>query len=575
MLARLSASNYALIETLEVEFRPGLNILTGETGAGKSILIGALGLALGERADSDSVRTGSRQAVVEAEFRVDDLRAMKRLFEELQLEWTGELLLRREVSAAGKGRAFVNDSPVPLSGLKRLGDAVLDMHGQHQHQSLLYEERHLDFLDGYARTAPEREAAGKLFQEHRRIQTELRELRNREQLTREKLDLYAFQVREIESARLAEGEEDDLERQQAVLANSEKLFSLASDGYSLLYQNEGSITEQLGAARKAVEQIAGIDARAGELSKSLSAAGDQLDEAARELRKYRDSVQFDPGRLEEIRQRLDLIRTLRKKYGSREGGVAAVLSHLHRIKSEVDAVEHGEERIARLEAGLGEKRRELEKACLELSDKRQAAAKKMAREVQAQLKDLGMEKSSFRVEVARTEDREGLVRHEKKNYRTEPSGIDQVRFLISPNAGEELKPLVKIASGGEVSRVMLAVKTILAEADQVSSLVFDEIDVGIGGRVAEAVGKKLRQIGERRQVLCITHLPQIAALAQAHYRVSKREQGGRTLTTVEALSEKERVEEVARMLGGEKVSESAMKHAREMVGSGPAGAGDP
>jgi len=214
MLARLSASNYALIETLEVEFRPGLNILTGETGAGKSILIGALGLALGERADSDSVRTGSRQAVVEAEFRVDDLRAMKRLFEELQLEWTGELLLRREVSAAGKGRAFVNDSPVPLSGLKRLGDAVLDMHGQHQHQSLLYEERHLDFLDGYARTAPEREAAGKLFQEHRRIQTELRELRNREQLTREKLDLYAFQVREIESARLAEGEEDDLERQQ-------------------------------------------------------------------------------------------------------------------------------------------------------------------------------------------------------------------------------------------------------------------------------------------------------------------------------------------------------------------------
>lgn len=568
MLTRLSVQNYALIESLEVEFQPGLNILTGETGAGKSILIGALGLALGERADSDSVRTGARQAVVEADFRIDSHGALKGLFDELGLEWTGALSVRREVSAAGKSRALVNEGQVPLAGLKRIGDAILDMHGQHQHQSLLYEERHLDFLDGYARTWPERERAGVLFADHRRIRSELEELRSREKLTKEKLDLYAFQIKEIEAAKLAEGEEEELEREQAVLSNSEKLFSLASDGYRLLYENEGSVSEQLGAAQRALEQIAGIDGRIEEMRQGASAASAQLEELARELRRYRDSIQFDPGRLEEIRQRLDLVRALKKKYGSREGGVASVLNHLVRIKSEVDSVEHGQERIAKLENELENRRRELERACLELSEKRQEAAKRMGKEVLNQLKDLGMEKASFKVEVTQAEEEGGLVRKGGKSYRAEASGIDQVRFLIAPNTGEELKPLSKIASGGEISRVMLAVKTILAEVDQVSSLVFDEIDAGIGGRVAEAVGRKLRQIGERRQVLCITHLPQIAALAQAHYRVSKVEQGGRTLTTVERLLEKERVEEVARMLGGEKVSESALRHAREMVGSG-------
>ncbi len=568
MLIRLQVQNYALIESLEVEFRPGLNILTGETGAGKSILIGALGLALGERADSDSVRTGAKQAVVEAEFRIDRYQAVKGIIEELGLEWTGELSIRREVSAAGKSRALVNDAQVPLFSLKRIGDAILDMHGQHQHQSLLYEERHLDFLDGYARTWPERGAIDALFREHQDIRSELEALRSQEKLTREKLDLYAFQIREIEAAKLSEGEEEELGREQAVLANSEKLHSLAAEAYHLLYQNEGSISEQLGAARKALEQIAAIDGRAQETVEGLASLGDQVDEVSREVRRYRDSIHFDPLRLEEIRQRLDLIRMLRKKYGSPEGRTAAVLEYLARIKSEVDLVEHGQERIAKLEGELEAKRRELETLCLELSDKRQAAAQKMAREVLGQLKDLGMEKASFKVEVAQSDEEGGLVRRGGKTYRAGPSGMDQARFLISPNAGEELKPLARIASGGEISRVMLAVKTILAEADQVSSLVFDEIDSGIGGRVAEAVGRKLRQIGEKRQVLCITHLPQIAALAQAHYRVAKREQSGRTLTTVEPLSEKERIEEVARMLGGEKVTESALRHAREMVGSG-------
>lgn len=567
MLKKLTVKDYALIDSLEVEFAPGLNILTGETGAGKSILIGALGLVLGERADTDSVRTGTKAAVVEAEFSLGKMKDLSAVFGELDLDWSGDLLVRREVASTGKSRAFVNDSPVTLANLKRIGDAILDMHGQHEHQSLLYEERHLDYLDGFAQTWPEREAFEKLFRQYQETRSELEALRNREQLTREKLDLYNFQIREIESASLAEGEEEALEAERTVLENSEKLFSLASASYQLLYQQDGSITEQFSALERTVDEVSGIDPRMEPALKSISSVNDQIEEIARDLRKYRDSISFDPQRLEEIRNRLDLIRTLKKKYSGKEGTIAAVLAHFAKIKAEVDSVEHGEENIKKLEAGLETKRREMEQSCLELSQKRQAAAKKMAKEVVGQLKDLGMEKASFKIEVAQVEEIEGPVQHDKKRLKTDATGIDAVRFLISPNPGEELKPLAKIASGGEISRVMLAIKTILSEADAVPVLVFDEIDAGIGGRVAEAVGVKLREIARTRQVLCITHLPQIASLAQSHYLISKEEKGGRTLTSARTLAERERIEEIARMLGGSRITETTLKHAREMLKS--------
>jgi len=565
MLKKLTVKDYALIDSLEVEFAPGLNILTGETGAGKSILIGALGLVLGERADTDSVRTGAKAAVVEAEFVLGKNKDLSTVLGELEMEWSGDLLVRREVASTGKSRAFVNDSPVTLANLKRIGDAILDMHGQHEHQSLLYEERHLDYLDGFAQTWPERTLTGELFHEYQRIKTELEALCNKEQLTREKLDLYNFQIKEIESAGLIEGEEETLESERTVLENSEKLFSLASAGYQLLYQQDGSITEQFSALERSVEEISGIDPRTEPTLKSISSVNDQIEEIARDLRKYRDGISFDPQRLEEIRNRLDLIRTLKKKYSGKEGTIAAVLAHYDRIKAEVDSVEHGEENIKKTEAQLEAKRRELEKACITLSEKRQTAAKKMAKEVVGQLKDLGMEKASFKVEVAQIEEAEGPVQQNKKWLKTDATGIDAVRFLISPNPGEDLKPLAKIASGGEISRVMLAVKTILSQADAVSVLVFDEIDAGIGGRIAEAVGIKLREISSARQVLCITHLPQIASLGGSHYRVSKEEKGGRTITSVAKLDQKERIEELARMLGGSKITETTLKHAREMI----------
>ncbi len=565
MLKKLIVKDYALIEALEVEFSPGLTILTGETGAGKSILIGALGLVLGERADTDSVRSGAKSAMVEAEFYLKGYNAVKNIFAELEMDWFDELLIRREVASTGKSRAFINDSPVTLASLKRIGDAVLDMHGQHEHQSLLYEDRHLDYLDGYARTWPERTQVSELFQQYQKIKSELEALRTREQLTKEKLDLYSFQIKEIESATLAEGEEEGLESQRTILENSEKLSALASESYQLLYQQDGAITEQFSALEKSVEEISGIDSRLESTLKAVTSVNDQIEEIARDLRKYRDGISFDPQRLEEIRNRLDLIRTLKKKYAGRERSITAVLAHHARIRSEVDSVEHGEEQIQKLENDLEAKRQELEKSCLGLSAKRQNAARKMSKEVVTQLKDLGMEKASFKVAVSQIEDPAGLTVDNKKRFKTESSGIDLVRFLISPNPGEDLKPLAKIASGGEISRVMLAIKTILSEADAVPVLVFDEIDAGIGGRIAEAVGVKLKEISSARQVLCITHLPQIASLAKSHFLVSKDEQKGRTITSVNALSEKEKIEEIARMLGGSKITDTTLSHAREML----------
>lgn len=566
MLKKLIVKDYALMDSLEVEFTPGLNILTGETGAGKSILIGALGLVLGERADTDSVRSGAKSAIVEAEFSLKDFAAAKKIFGELDIDWSDDLLIRREVSSAGKSRAFINDSPVTLANLKKIGDAVLDMHGQHEHQSLLYEEKHLDYLDGYARTWPERILTGELFQQHQKIKSELEALRTREQLTKEKLDLYSFQIKEIESAALAEGEEEGLESEKTILENSEKLSALASESYQLLYQQDGAITEQFSALEKSVEEISGIDSRMESTQKAITSVNDQIEEIARDLRKYRDGISFDPARLEEIRNRLDLIRTLKKKYAGRENSIPAVLAHHARIKSEVDSVEHGEEQIQKLENDLEAKRQQLEKSCLSLSAKRQDAAKKMSKEVVTQLNDLGMEKASFKVAVSQIEDPAGLTVDNKKRFKTESSGIDLVRFLISPNPGEDLKPLAKIASGGEISRVMLAIKTILSEADAVPVLVFDEIDSGIGGRIAEAVGIKLKEISSARQVLCITHLPQIASLAKSHFLVSKEEQKGRTVTSVNVLSEKEKIEEIARMLGGSKITDTTLSHAKEMLG---------
>jgi len=567
MLTKLTVKDYALIESLEVDFTPGLNILTGETGAGKSILIGALGLALGERADLDSVRTGAKAAAVEAEFKVKAYRPAAELLKELEVEAEADpLIVRREVNAAGKSRAFVNDSPVNLAGLKRLGDSLLDMHGQHQHQSLLYEERHLDYLDAFGHLEPLRGQVSQLFSIYHKTKKQLDDLVHKEQLTREKIDLYQFQLKEITDAGLQAGQEEELEKEKFILENTEKLFASANQAYELLYDGEGSIIERLGTLENLFTDLSSIDERQNESRDAVQGSLAQLEETARSLRQYRDKLQFDPERLEEIRDRLDLIRTLKKKYGQKQGTIEAVLEHAQRVKLELESVEHSEEIIAKLKAEIENERQKLEKSALELSSKRTEAAKKLSKEVIGQLKDLGMEKAVFKTEVAQTPDTDGLVEVKKQRHKTESWGIDQVRFLISPNPGEDPKPLAKIASGGEISRVMLAIKTILAEADAVPVLVFDEIDAGIGGRVAEAVGHKLKEIGKKRQVLCITHLPQIAALGDSHYVVSKQENKGRTITNVQQLDQKQRVDELARMLGGSKITETTVKHAREMIG---------
>jgi DNA repair protein RecN (Recombination protein N) len=404
------------------------------------------------------------------------------------------------------------------------------------------------------------------FSEYNKIKKQLEELVHKEQLTREKIDLYQFQLKEIEAAGLQAGQEEELEKEKFILENTEKLFATANQAYELLYDGEGSIIERLVTLENLFTDLSSIDERQNESRDAVQSSLAQLEETARSLRQYRDKLQFDPDRLEVIRDRLDLIKTLKKKYGQKLGTIEAVLEHSRRIKLELDSVEHGEEIIAKLRAEMENERQELEKQALLLSSKRTEAARKLSKEVIGQLKDLGMEKAVFKVQSLQNEDPIGLVEFKGKRVKTESHGIDQVSFLISPNPGEDPKPLAKIASGGEISRVMLAIKTILAEADAVPVLVFDEIDAGIGGRVAEAVGHKLKEIGRKRQVLCITHLPQIAALGDSHYVVSKQEHKGRTITNVQQLDQKQRVDELARMLGGSKITETTIKHAREMIG---------
>ncbi|MEW6686932.1 MAG: DNA repair protein RecN [Candidatus Edwardsbacteria bacterium] len=563
MLTELQIKDYALIENLQVEFSPGLNVLTGETGAGKSILIGAVGLMLGEKGDIDSVRTGANSSMVEGIFDLHSRKDLLKILQEQGIEMEeSSIILKRNVNTTGKTKCYANAQAITLSFLKHLGDELLDMHGQHEHQSLLKEERHLDSLDGFGKLLPLRLEVEKFFYEHQSLTQSLIELERREALTKEKIDLYQFQIKEIEKTNLSLGEEESLERERKILENSEKLFQLATEAQDLLSENEGSIIEQLGLLENKVSEVVSIDERLKEVFEDIKSSGYQLEEASHTLSDYRAKLEFDPQRLEIIRDRLDLIKTLKKKYG---GSIENVLQYAERIKKEIHSVERNEEEIANLKIRIEENRKELEKRALELSGKRKEIATKMSIKIKEELVDLGMEKAKFEVGVNQIEEEDGLVEQQGKKYRTCERGIDEIRFLISPNPGEELRPLAKIASGGEISRVMLALKTILAEVDAVPTLVFDEIDVGIGGRIAEAVGKKLREIAKTRQVLCITHLPQIACLAEAHYLVKKETKKGRTTTQIKKLSKEEQIEEIARMLGGEAITKLTREHAREML----------
>jgi len=564
MLKELNIKNFAIIDQLRVEFGPGLNAFTGETGAGKSIVVDALNLALGERASTDLVRTGCAEAVVEAAFALDGRgsSAVLAILSDQGIEAASgeDLIVRRIISTTGKSKVYINGSLANLNTLADVGGHLADIHGQHEHQSLLAADRQMDMLDSFGGLLEKREAFGALYRQLHDLRHELAELEAGEREKAQREDLLRYQVNEIEAARLQEGEDEALGQEQRVLANAEKLAGLAASADGTLYSAEGSVLAGLKRAIANVRDIAAIDSKLAPVQELLESGRAQIEEAAREVSSYTEKVAVDPGRLEEIGDRLDLIQKLKKKYG---GTVAEIIAFGTEAAGELGKIEQSGEEMERLRREIAGLKAEITQKARELTRKRMAAAKELDKKVEAELGHLGMKKTMFIAKITQEPGDDTVDGH-----RIGPRGADRVEFLISPNPGEEPRPLAKIASGGELSRIMLALKTILVEGDPIPTLVFDEVDAGIGGAVAEEVGKKLKKIASRRQVFCITHLAQIASMATSHYGVSKAVKKDRTSTEVRLLDDRDRVGEIARMLGGSTITDATLKHAEEMIERG-------
>jgi DNA repair protein RecN (Recombination protein N) len=565
VLRELRVRNYAVIEKLDLELPDGFVAFTGETGAGKSIIIGAMALALGARAQTEQLRSGASEIVVEARFSGPFPAAAEKILEAAGISVGEELLLRRVVPGGGKSRAYVNDGAVALATLETLGRELVDIHGQHQHQSLLRPETHLDFLDGFAGLLEGRMEYGDLFREWSRLRLEREELAAREREKEQRLDFLTFQKKEIEKAGLQAGEDGDLLSRREVLRHAERLAEAAREAGDLIYAGESGAAGAVARAAGRLKDLAAIDPSLEEIVRLLEECQIQLEEAGREVQEYHRRTEDDPEGLEAVEERLAEISRLKRKYGD---SVEEILSRLREIGSEIAAHEAGGERLASLEAELPVLGGEISARAARMSRLRGAARRELEKKVISELKLLNLAGSSFEVDLGRQEDGPGGVEIGGKSYRADERGVDRAEFLLTANPGEPLKPLVKIASGGELSRVMLAIKTVLADVDRIPTLIFDEVDIGIGGRVARLVGERLRNISSGRQVLCVTHLPQIASLANSHYNISKSSRGGRTFVAVEALDDGARTEEIARMLGGRAVTDATRRHADELLGRG-------
>lgn len=561
MLRELHVSNFALIDRVDLSFGDGLNILTGETGAGKSIIIDALGVVLGERASSaDFVRTGSDRATVEALFDLDLAPPEVRdrlLAAGIEPEEDNLLIVTRELAlGSGKSQCRINGRLVPVSVLREIGDGLVDVHGQHEHQSLLASDRHIDILDNWCGKdalslrddcAAKSAAVNALRRERDQLRADTRERART-------LDLYRFQREEIATANLSVGEEEELAADRVRLASAEKLHAASSEAYAVLSGAEnggGSALDALNAALVSVEHAAALDERLGAIADSLRSAVSFAEDSAHELRVYQESVEFNPERLEEIESRLDLLRSLKRKYGET---IAEIIAYSEQLTADMDRLEHAEAREDELAAAIARAEGDLESSAAQLTKIRTRGSEEFARSVLGELTDLGMAQTKFEVSI--TPQPAG------------PKGADRIEFLLSPNPGEPLRPLAKIASGGEMSRIMLAMKSILVRSGAVPTMIFDEIDVGVGGRTAQTIADKLDGLAQCAQILCITHLPQIASRADTHFLIDKKIVGDRTIVSVVSLGPDARVEEIARMLGGARRTDAVVQHAREMLECG-------
>ena len=547
-----------MVERVRVEFHAGLNLLTGETGSGKSIVVDALGLVLGGRASAEMVRSDTEKARITAIFEAPRDRRFRALLEEAGAEAEDdELLIEREVLAGGKSRAFLGNRPVTLTLLRELAPYLGDIHGQHEQQQLFSSEAQLNLLDEFAGVDSQRERVAGLFRRWKQVQSELEELNRGEQEKLRLADLWTFQRKEIEAAALKPGEDAGLENERLVLRNVAKLQESAGAAYAALYDAPESASSQLRAAQKKLEDLTRIDGSLHPVLDTLKAAAIGVGEASDAIRDYLDKLEADPNRLEDVESRLALIERLKRKYGAT---LDEVLAFLADVSAKMDALESSGERKAKLEEELARASEAYREAAEALTKARRAAAEKLAKKVETELDSLALENAVLRIEV------------QPANWSEQ--GADRVEFLISANVGEEPRSLDKVASGGELSRIALALKTSAGQPRQANgvprTLVFDEIDSGIGGSVAEAVGRRLKKLAAHNQVLCVTHLAQVAGFADHHYFVEKREAKGRTVAEIQELAGEARTREIGRMLSGQKVTAEALKHAEQLIKMGRA-----
>lgn len=553
MLEQLHIKNVALIEESEISFGGGLNILSGETGAGKSMVIDSINFALGERAGRDFIRRGTEQAVVEAFFVSSDASVQNLLKEQgINQEEDNSILIKRVMNGNGKIQNKVNGSIVTVGMLKQLSEALIDIHGQHEHQSLLNPAKHIRLLDKFCGVELEALKAKLevIYKKYRDIQRSIEKLSGNERERAHKMDLLQFQMEEISQAKLKKGEEAELYERKKILSNSEKVQKLSSHSLHLLNAGEPAAMDQISEAMGYLADLQEIDGAAASIFETVEAAYAQLDDAVRELRRYYDNIESDPEEINQLENRLTVIYSLKKKYGN---NIEEILEYYEEIKKEMEFISGSEEALQKLNAEKAVVKKELAILCSEMSKIR----KKKALEIQAliaeELRELEMKNASFEIRVDRKND-------------LNAEGWDKVEFLISANLGEELKPLAKIASGGEMSRVMLALKTVLAGVDTIETFIFDEIDTGVSGRTAQKVAEKMALIGKNHQILCITHLPQIASMADKHFLIEKQAEDNKTTTHVYALESMEAVGEIARLIGGTEITQSTKKAAEEMKG---------
>ncbi len=557
MLTHIHIWNFAIVEKLDLAMDPDLTVFTGETGAGKSILLDALSLALGDRADSAVIRHGADKAEISVTFSTADAPQAEAWLAERELASENECIIRRTISSNGPSKAFINGKPSPIQSLRELGEMLVDLHGQHEHQSLLKRDIQRQLLDDYAGHQPLLQQLREVYQRWQQHKSELDSLRQASSERDARLDLLRFQVNELDTLALAENEPQELEQEHKRLANASQLLETSERVSQLLQDNEETNASQLlSQCSSELQQLADTDTRLGTVAELLDSALIQVREAGSELRHYLDALELDPGRLSWVEQRLSEIHALARKH---HVAVEELPDVLPQLQQQLESLEHADVQLGQLQQSLDEAENEYRQLAQQLSEGRQQAAARLGEQVTQSMQTLGMEGGRFDVQLAPRE--EGFS----------PNGQERVEFIVSANPGQPLRPLSRVASGGELSRISLAIQVITAQDTRIPTLIFDEVDVGIGGRVAEIVGLQLRELAAHRQVLCVTHLPQVAALGQHHFQVSKRAASDVTISEIVELSPEQRVDEVARMLGGIEITDQTLSHAREMIDRAQAG----